>query len=51
MAKVLQAVSCISDHLETLYKASALIVSMANVRLRLLNRNGKLDPQFFSVRS
>lgn len=41
VAKVLQAVSCISNHLETLYKAASLIVSMANVRLRLLNRNGK----------
>ncbi|XP_037604107.1 zinc finger ZZ-type and EF-hand domain-containing protein 1 isoform X4 [Sebastes umbrosus] len=41
VAKVLQALSCISDHLETEYKASSLIVSMASVRLRLLNRNGK----------
>ncbi|XP_074528100.1 zinc finger ZZ-type and EF-hand domain-containing protein 1 [Halichoeres trimaculatus] len=41
VAKVLQALSCISDHLEAEYKASALIVSMASVRLRLLNRNGK----------
>ncbi|KAK5859119.1 hypothetical protein PBY51_003209 [Eleginops maclovinus] len=41
VAKVLQALSCISDHLETEYKASALIMSMASVRLRLLNRNGK----------
>lgn len=40
VAKVLQALSCISDHLETEYKASSLIVSMASVRLRLLNRNG-----------
>lgn len=51
VAKVLQAVSCISDHLETLYKAASLIVSMANVRLRLLNRNGNLHPQSFTVRS
>uniref|UniRef100_A0A7N8X3D4 Zinc finger, ZZ-type with EF hand domain 1 n=1 Tax=Mastacembelus armatus TaxID=205130 RepID=A0A7N8X3D4_9TELE len=41
VAKVLQALSCISDHLETKYKASVLIVSMASVRLRLLYRNGK----------
>ncbi|XP_033954459.1 zinc finger ZZ-type and EF-hand domain-containing protein 1 [Pseudochaenichthys georgianus] len=41
VAKVLQALSCISDHLETEYTAGALIVSMASVRLRLLNRNGK----------
>lgn len=51
VAKVLQAVSCISNHLETLYKAASLIVSMANVRLRLLNRNGNLHPQSFTVRS
>uniref|UniRef100_A0A3Q4AS62 Uncharacterized protein n=1 Tax=Mola mola TaxID=94237 RepID=A0A3Q4AS62_MOLML len=38
VAKVLQALSCISDHLETQYKASSLIVSMASVRLRLLNK-------------
>lgn len=42
VAKVLQALSCISDHLETEYKASSLIVSMASVRLRLLNRNGNV---------
>ncbi|XP_023145659.2 zinc finger ZZ-type and EF-hand domain-containing protein 1 [Amphiprion ocellaris] len=41
VAKVLQALSCICDHLETKYKASSLIVSMASVRLRLLYRNGK----------
>ncbi|XP_028276707.1 zinc finger ZZ-type and EF-hand domain-containing protein 1 [Parambassis ranga] len=41
VAKILQALSCISDHLETNYKASSLIVSMASVRLRLLYRNGK----------
>uniref|UniRef100_H3CSZ8 Zinc finger ZZ-type and EF-hand domain containing 1 n=1 Tax=Tetraodon nigroviridis TaxID=99883 RepID=H3CSZ8_TETNG len=41
VAKVLQALSCISDHLETQYKASLLIMSMASVRLRLLNRHGK----------
>lgn len=51
VAKVLQAVSCISDHLETLYKAASLIVSMANVRLRLLNRNGNPDLQSFTVTS
>uniref|UniRef100_A0A4W6ECK7 Zinc finger ZZ-type and EF-hand domain containing 1 n=1 Tax=Lates calcarifer TaxID=8187 RepID=A0A4W6ECK7_LATCA len=38
VAKVLQALSCISDHLEAEYKASSLIVSMASVRLRLLYR-------------
>lgn len=42
VAKVLQALSCISDHLEAQYKASSLIMSMASVRLRLLNRHGKL---------
>ncbi|XP_029924268.1 zinc finger ZZ-type and EF-hand domain-containing protein 1 isoform X2 [Myripristis murdjan] len=41
VAKVLQALSCISDHLETKYRASSLISSMASVRLRLLYRNGK----------
>nr|XP_019941221.1 PREDICTED: zinc finger ZZ-type and EF-hand domain-containing protein 1 isoform X3 [Paralichthys olivaceus] len=41
VAKVLQALSCLSDHLETEYRASTLIVSMASVRLRLLYRNGK----------
>ncbi|KAM3601090.1 uncharacterized protein V6R79_007539 [Siganus canaliculatus] len=41
VAKVLQALSCISDHLDASYKASSLITSMASVRLRLLNRNGK----------
>lgn len=40
VAKVLQALSCISDHLKTEYKASSLIRSLASVRLRLLNRNG-----------
>uniref|UniRef100_A0A3P8R6J0 Zinc finger, ZZ-type with EF hand domain 1 n=1 Tax=Astatotilapia calliptera TaxID=8154 RepID=A0A3P8R6J0_ASTCA len=38
VAKVIQALSCISDHLDTKYKASPLIVSMASVRLRLLYR-------------
>uniref|UniRef100_A0A665UXQ7 Zinc finger, ZZ-type with EF hand domain 1 n=1 Tax=Echeneis naucrates TaxID=173247 RepID=A0A665UXQ7_ECHNA len=38
VAKVLQALSCISEHLEAEYKASSLIVSMASVRLRLLYR-------------
>lgn len=42
VAKVLQALSCISDHFEAEYKASSLIVSMASVRLRLLNRNGNV---------
>ncbi|XP_077361813.1 zinc finger ZZ-type and EF-hand domain-containing protein 1 [Festucalex cinctus] len=41
VAKVLQALSCISDHLETEYKASSLITSMAAVRLQLQYRNGK----------
>ncbi|XP_008426375.1 zinc finger ZZ-type and EF-hand domain-containing protein 1 isoform X2 [Poecilia reticulata] len=41
VAKILQALSCISDCLQTKYKASSLIVSMASVRLRLLYRNGK----------
>ncbi|KAK2828812.1 hypothetical protein Q5P01_019846 [Channa striata] len=41
VAKVLQALSCICEHLEADYKASSLIVSMASVRLRLLYRNGK----------
>ncbi|KAM4546819.1 zinc finger ZZ-type and EF-hand domain-containing protein 1 [Fundulus diaphanus] len=41
VAKILQALSCISGHLQTKYKASSLIVSMASVRLRLLYCNGK----------
>ncbi|XP_061557820.1 zinc finger ZZ-type and EF-hand domain-containing protein 1 isoform X2 [Phycodurus eques] len=41
VANVLQALSCISDHLKTEYKASSLITSMAAVRLQLLYRNGK----------
>ncbi|RVE63589.1 hypothetical protein OJAV_G00137730 [Oryzias javanicus] len=41
MAKVLKALSCISDHLHISYKASSLISSMASVRLQLLYRNGK----------
>ncbi|XP_057676700.1 zinc finger ZZ-type and EF-hand domain-containing protein 1 isoform X1 [Corythoichthys intestinalis] len=41
VAKVLKALSCITDHLETEYKASSLITSMAAVRLQLLYRNGK----------
>ncbi|XP_037544055.1 zinc finger ZZ-type and EF-hand domain-containing protein 1 [Nematolebias whitei] len=41
VSKILQALSCISDHLQTKYRASSLIVSMAAVRLRLLYRNGK----------
>lgn len=42
VAKVLQALSCISEHLEAEYKASSLIISMASVRLRLLYRNGNV---------
>ncbi|KAM8835522.1 zinc finger ZZ-type and EF-hand domain-containing protein 1 isoform 1-T1 [Synchiropus picturatus] len=41
VAKVLQALSCISDHVPCEYKANSLILSMASVRLRLLYRNGK----------
>uniref|UniRef100_A0A3P8VT83 Zinc finger ZZ-type and EF-hand domain containing 1 n=1 Tax=Cynoglossus semilaevis TaxID=244447 RepID=A0A3P8VT83_CYNSE len=41
VAKVLQALSCLIDHLEMEYKASSIIVSMSSVRLRLLYRNGK----------
>ncbi|XP_077447834.1 zinc finger ZZ-type and EF-hand domain-containing protein 1 [Stigmatopora argus] len=41
VAKVLKALACISDHLETQYQASSLIASMAAVRLQLLYRNGK----------
>lgn len=41
VAKVLHALSTLSDHLETQYKASSLITSMASVRLRILYRNGK----------
>uniref|UniRef100_A0A3Q3B408 Zinc finger, ZZ-type with EF hand domain 1 n=1 Tax=Kryptolebias marmoratus TaxID=37003 RepID=A0A3Q3B408_KRYMA len=41
VSKILQALSCISEHFQTKYKASSLIVSMAAVRLRLLYRNGK----------
>uniref|UniRef100_A0A8C5C4J4 Zinc finger ZZ-type and EF-hand domain containing 1 n=1 Tax=Gadus morhua TaxID=8049 RepID=A0A8C5C4J4_GADMO len=41
VAKVLQALSGISEHLETEYRASSLISSMASVRMRLLYRNGK----------
>ncbi|KAJ3588924.1 hypothetical protein NHX12_009777 [Muraenolepis orangiensis] len=41
VAKVLQALSGISEHLETEYRASTLIASMASVRMRLLYRNGK----------
>ncbi|XP_035999307.1 zinc finger ZZ-type and EF-hand domain-containing protein 1 isoform X3 [Fundulus heteroclitus] len=41
VAKILQALSCISGHLQTKYKASSLIISMASVRLRLLYCNGK----------
>uniref|UniRef100_A0A8C5D009 Zinc finger ZZ-type and EF-hand domain containing 1 n=1 Tax=Gadus morhua TaxID=8049 RepID=A0A8C5D009_GADMO len=38
VAKVLQALSGISEHLETEYRASSLISSMASVRMRLLYR-------------
>uniref|UniRef100_A0A3B4AK10 Uncharacterized protein n=1 Tax=Periophthalmus magnuspinnatus TaxID=409849 RepID=A0A3B4AK10_9GOBI len=38
VTKVLHALSSICDHLETQYKASSLIKSMASVRLRLLYR-------------
>ncbi|CAL8266701.1 unnamed protein product [Merluccius merluccius] len=41
VAKVLQAMSGLSEHLETEYRASTLISSMAAVRMRLLYRNGK----------
>ncbi|XP_019750672.1 zinc finger ZZ-type and EF-hand domain-containing protein 1 [Hippocampus comes] len=41
VAKILQALSCISDRLTTEYKASSLISSMAAVRLQLLYQNGK----------
>ncbi|XP_015252043.1 PREDICTED: zinc finger ZZ-type and EF-hand domain-containing protein 1-like isoform X1 [Cyprinodon variegatus] len=41
VAKILQALSCISDHLQIKYKASSVILSMASVRLRLLYCNGK----------
>lgn len=46
VAKVLQALSCISDHLQAEYKASSLITSMASVRLRLLYRNGNCQTSF-----
>lgn len=41
VAKILQSLSGISEHLEAEYRASSLISSMASVRLRLLYRNGK----------
>ncbi|KAJ7997345.1 hypothetical protein DPEC_G00228020 [Dallia pectoralis] len=41
VAKILQSLSGISEHLEAEYHASSLISSMASVRLRLLYRNGK----------
>ncbi|KAG7515736.1 zinc finger ZZ-type and EF-hand domain-containing protein 1 [Solea senegalensis] len=41
VAKVLQALSCLNNHLNTEYKASSLIASMASVRLRLHYHNGK----------
>lgn len=49
VAKVIQALSCISDHLDTKYKASPLIVSMASVRLRLLYRNGNVNGSSFPL--
>ncbi|XP_046876692.1 LOW QUALITY PROTEIN: zinc finger ZZ-type and EF-hand domain-containing protein 1 [Hypomesus transpacificus] len=41
VAKVLQSLSGISEHLQADYRASPLISSMASVRLRLFYRNGK----------
>uniref|UniRef100_A0A3P9L8A9 Zinc finger, ZZ-type with EF hand domain 1 n=1 Tax=Oryzias latipes TaxID=8090 RepID=A0A3P9L8A9_ORYLA len=43
MAKVLKALSSISNHLHIDYKASSLISSMASVRLQLLYRNKPLQ--------
>lgn len=43
VAKILQSLSGISEHLEAEYRASSLISSMASVRLRLLYRNGNLN--------
>ncbi|KAL2094997.1 hypothetical protein ACEWY4_009716 [Coilia grayii] len=41
VAKVLQSLSGICDHLGLEYRASSLLKSMATVRLRLLHRHGK----------
>nr|XP_055055394.1 zinc finger ZZ-type and EF-hand domain-containing protein 1 isoform X3 [Misgurnus anguillicaudatus] len=41
VAKVLISLSGICEHLDSEYKASSLLASMASVRLRLLYRNGK----------
>ncbi|XP_036379295.1 zinc finger ZZ-type and EF-hand domain-containing protein 1 isoform X2 [Megalops cyprinoides] len=41
VAKVILSLSSISDHLDTEYRASSLISSMATVRLKLLYKNGK----------
>ena len=49
VAKVLQALACLSEHLETEYRASTLIVSMASVRLRLLYRNGNVTESSFPL--
>ncbi|XP_076130954.1 zinc finger ZZ-type and EF-hand domain-containing protein 1 isoform X1 [Alosa pseudoharengus] len=41
VAKVLQSLSGICEHLDLEYRASSLLKSMATVRLRLLHRHGK----------
>ncbi|MGH0158393.1 UNVERIFIED_CONTAM: hypothetical protein FKN15_035503 [Acipenser sinensis] len=41
VAKVITALSSITDHLDTEYKASTLLASMALVRLKLLYKYGK----------
>uniref|UniRef100_A0A8C1FJB6 Zinc finger ZZ-type and EF-hand domain containing 1 n=1 Tax=Cyprinus carpio carpio TaxID=630221 RepID=A0A8C1FJB6_CYPCA len=41
VAKVLISLSGICEHLDSEYRASSLLASMASVRLRLLYRNGK----------
>ncbi|XP_056313919.1 zinc finger ZZ-type and EF-hand domain-containing protein 1 [Danio aesculapii] len=41
VAKVLISLSGICGHLDSEYRASSLLASMASVRLRLLHRNGK----------
>uniref|UniRef100_A0A3Q2PLQ1 Zinc finger ZZ-type and EF-hand domain containing 1 n=1 Tax=Fundulus heteroclitus TaxID=8078 RepID=A0A3Q2PLQ1_FUNHE len=51
VAKILQALSCISGHLQTKYKASSLIISMASVRLRLLYKPLQLHLQACDVKS
>lgn len=40
VAKVLISLSGICEHLDSEYRASSLLTSMASVRLRLLHRNG-----------